>query len=605
MTDRIESPPGVTWTPRTEDVESSNLATLMQVAGVESYTDLHRWTVDSRDAFWAEVIDALAISFAEGPTAIREATDVEQPGWLPGATMNIVASCLDHDPDAIAIVAPGDDGVERMTVDELRRDVAAFAAGLESAGCGVGSRVAIAMPMTVEAVVAYLAIVALGGVVVSIADSFASDEIATRFAITEPVVVVTQDVAYRGGRELPMYTKVLQAEAPRAVVVDTGADVDLRDGDLWWQECQVSGAQLDLVSVPAGTHTNVLFSSGTTGEPKAIPWTQTTPIKAAMDGRYHHDIHAGDVVAWPTNLGWMMGPWLIYAALLNEATIALYPDAPTTRSFVEYVGEAGVTMLGTVPSIVSAWRTSDALRAGDWPALRVISSTGEASNVEDYRWLMETTGVPVIEYCGGTEVGGGYITSTVVEQIAPSRFTTPALGIDFVLLDGDGEASDVGEVYLIGPSIGLSTELLNRNHHDVYFAGTPDHHRGPLRRHGDQIQRLSDGRFRTLGRVDDTMNLGGIKVSSAEIEDAAATVTGVVEVAAIAVPPPDGGPDRLVLFVVLDDAAALDSVRIDLQQAIRSQLNPLFKVHDVVTVDALPRTASQKVMRRVLRDEYA
>ena len=98
-----------------------------------------------------EVIDALAISFAEGPTAIREATDVEQPGWLPGATMNIVASCLDHDPDAIAIVAPGDDGVERVTVDELRRDVAAFAAGLELAGCGVGSRVAIAMSMTVEA----------------------------------------------------------------------------------------------------------------------------------------------------------------------------------------------------------------------------------------------------------------------------------------------------------------------------------------------------------------------------------------------------------------------------------------------------------------------
>ena len=161
--------------------------------------------------------------------------------------------------------------------------------------------------------------------------------------------------------------------------------VDLRHGDVSWEDFVVSGETLEPVTMPASAHTNILFSSGTTGEPKAIPWNQTTPIKAAMDGRYHQDIHAGDVVAWPTNLGWMMGPWLIYAALLNEATIALYVDAPTTSGFVQFVEDAGVTMLGVVPAIVSAWRASEALEQGDWTTVRVISSTGEASNADDYQ----------------------------------------------------------------------------------------------------------------------------------------------------------------------------------------------------------------------------
>ena len=168
--------------------------------------------------------------------------------------------------------------------------------------------------------------------------------------------------------------------------------------------------------------TNVLFSSGTTGDPKAIPWTQLTPVKAAMDGHFHHDIHPGDVVAWPTNLGWMMGPWLIYASLVNGAAMALHDDAPTGRDFADFVAEAGVTVLGVVPSLVAAWRSGgvldpDAEEPVDWTGLRLLSSTGEASNPDDMRWLMGAAGgKPVIEYCGGTEIGGGYITGTVLHR---------------------------------------------------------------------------------------------------------------------------------------------------------------------------------------------
>jgi acetyl-CoA synthetase len=215
-------------------------------------------------------------------------------------------------------------------------------------------------------------------------------------------------------------------------------------------------------------------------------------------------------------------------------------------------------------------------------------------------WLMARGGhKPIIEYCGGTEVAGGYITGTMVQPARPATFTTPALGLDFVILDDEGHEADVGEAFLVPPSVGLSMELLNADHGAVYEADLP---RPGLRRHGDQIERLADGSYRAHGRRDDTMKLGGIKVSSAEIERVMLRVSGVRESAAVAVPPPGGGPSRLVVYAVADKHA--DLLR-EMQAAIGEHLNPLFKLHDVVVIDAFPRTASGKVMRRRLRDDYA
>ncbi len=599
--------PSPAWLPDDRVIANANLTRLMADRGFSSFEELHRWSLTDLDAFWQEVIDRLAIRFAAPPSSIRATNSSSDPQWLPGSSFNIVASCLDHDRESIAIIAGGPDRFELLSVGDLSDRVSSFATGYTRAGFSRGDAIAIVMPMNIEAVVAYLGIVAAGGIVVSIADSFAPEEIATRIGITRPVAVVTQDHAVRSGKSLAMYRKCVDAGAPMCIVVDTGGDVALRDEDVAWDEFVVSLATFEPVSMPASAYTNILFSSGTTGEPKAIPWTQTTPIKAAMDGRFHQDIHEGDVVAWPTNLGWMMGPWLIYASLLNGAAMALYDDAPTTRGFVEFVERARVTMLGLVPSIVTSWRVTGVLKEGDWSSVRVLSSTGEASNQDDYRWLMQTAGgVPVIEYCGGTEIGGGYVTSTVLHPSVPSRFSTPALGLDIVLIDDDGRESDIGEVFIVPPSIGLSTELLNRDHAEVYFSDVPKIGR-PLRRHGDQMGRDPSGYFRALGRVDDTMNLGGIKVSSADLEAAISGVACVAESAAVAVSPPGGGPDRLVVFVVSDPGVTLDIdvVRSRMQGEIRSRLNPLFKVDEIVVVDELPRTASHKVMRRALRSSYA
>jgi acetyl-CoA synthetase len=304
----------------------------------------------------------------------------------------------------------------------------------------------------------------------------------------------------------------------------------------------------------------------------------------------------------------MMGPWLIYAALINRATMALYYGAPTGRAFCEFVEDAKVNMLGVVPSLVKTWRNADCVDGLDWSAIKAFSSTGECSNPDDMLYLMSRAGYrPILEYCGGTEIGGGYITGTLVQPSAPSTFTTAALGLDFTILDEHGAACDNGELFLIPPSLGLSNELLNRNHFDVYFAGAPA--RGDnvaLRRHGDQIERLPGGYYRAHGRVDDTMNLGGIKISSAEVERILNAVPGVRETAAISVVPAAGGLEHLVIYAVVE--APVDGhirkLKGAMQQVLAERLNSLFRIHDLVVADNLPRTASNKTIRRELRRQY-
>ncbi|MFV1963989.1 MAG: AMP-binding protein [Pirellulaceae bacterium] len=602
--------PAPAWYP--DDPASSNIAWLMRKAGQETYRDLHAWSVARPREFWAAMVERLEVRMSTPfTTAVDLADGPEHPRWLVGAKLNVADSCFRAPEDSPAVIYKPEDGaLEYLSVAQLRSLVARVAHGLAHLGTKAGDRVAIDMPMTVESVAIYLGAVAAGRPVVTVADSFAPAEIDVRLRMGEACCIFTQDYALRRGKKLPLYAKVCAAGAPPAIVLPCGPAVDceLRDGDVTWQD--FLSARTDFQAVPRDPtdFSTILFSSGTTGAPKAIPWDHTTPIKSAIDAHLHQDVHPGDVLCWPTNMGWMMGPWLVFAALMNRATIALFYGAPTTREFGQFVQDAGVTMLGLVPSLVSAWRSTGCLEGLDWSGIRAFSSTGECSNPQDMLFLMSRAGYkPVIEYCGGTEIGGAYITGTVVQHASPATFSTPALGSDLVILDEQGRPADRGEVFLIPPSMGLSLELLHRDHHEVYYAGTPPGPDGrPRRRHGDQMQRLANGYFRAHGRADDTMNLGGIKVSSLQIEEVVAGFEGVREAAAIAASPPAGGPSMLVVYAVPTGETALNAadLRSAMQQAIRTVLNPLFKVHDVVITPALPRTASNKVMRRALRAEY-
>ena len=599
------------WFPNEDEVEKTNIAAVMRELKLDSYEALYSWSVYHRADFWRLMIEQLGIQFHRKFSKVVDLSKGDEfPKWLVDARLNIVESCFNAPSDTTAIVFQSEGStLSRMTYGELNALTNRVANGLVDAGFEPGDPIAVNMPMHAESVPIYLGIIKAGCVVISIADSFAPDEIQMRLRIANAKGIFTQDYIRRAGKQLPLYAKVVDADAPKAIVLSRGDEspIKLRSDDLSWEEFLSDSDQFDPVDCDPHDHTNILFSSGTTGEPKAIPWTQTTPIKCAADAYLHHDIQQGNVLAWPTNLGWMMGPWLIYASLINQATIALYDGAPTEREFGEFVQNARVTMLGVVPSLVRAWKNTRCMKGLDWQAIKAFSSTGECSNSEDMLFLMSTAGYrPIIEYCGGTEIGGGYLTGTTIQPAAPATFTTPALGLDIVICDEEGQPSDNGEVFVIPPSIGLSTELLNKGHHEVYFEGTPQLPKmPPLRRHGDGVERLADGYYRIHGRVDDTMNLSGIKVSSAEIEEVLNSVSGIHEVAAIAVSPPDGGPSQLVIYAVLLPGANTGSLATSLQSAIRGHLNPLFRIHNVIVVDALPRTASNKIMRRILRDEQS
>ncbi len=609
--------PGPAWMPSMEEARRTNLGRLMAARGVDRYENLHRWSVDRRDDFWETALRTLGVVFRRPPTRIRNpASPLTRPEWLPGASLNIAESCFRGPVDKPAIVSASeaDPTVRTMSLGQLRKLAARVANGLDALGVGVGERVALDMPMTPESIAIYLGTILAGRTVVGIADASAAPDIEKRVRIGGAKAVFTIDAYVRDGKSHGIYEKVVESHAPRTVVLPAeGRDgVRLaRQEDVAWADFLADRDTFEPVARAPSDVTNVLFSSGTTKDPKAILWTQTTPIKAAMDAHFHHDVRPDDLLSWPTSYGWMMGPWLTYGSLVNGAAMALYTGATQRRAYGEFVSRAGVTMLGVVPKLVRGWKLDRTMEGLDWSRIRRFSSTGETSNPDEMLYLMALAGwKPVIEYCGGTEVGGGYITGTLVQPAAPSCFTTAALGLDFVILD-EGAPAERGEVFLVPPSIGLSNDLLNYDHAKEYYEGAP---RGPdgetLRRHGDQIERLGGGYYRHHGRIDDTVNIYGVKSSAEEIRSVL-THELVADAKPVAVDVGDTGQHSLVIYAVprdpraLQDAGVRERLKADFQREIKERLNPLLAhVHDVVLVPELPQAGpgKTKTMRALRRD---
>ncbi|MFN6947006.1 MAG: AMP-binding protein, partial [Cytophagaceae bacterium] len=485
----------VAWMPDEKVIENANITSLQKELGIKNYRDLHTWSVENRAEFWEKTIERLGIKFQ---TPYKEVLNlsggVEHPEWLSGAAYNITDSCFSASPEEIAIVS-GKEGsmeMENISCGELKKRVNKFSSGLIKQGFKVGDRIILYMPLTVESIISYLGIIRAGMVVVSVADSFSSSELKKRIEMTEAKGLVTCDGYLYGGKELEVISKVRQAASIKTIICSYLQNINLQSNELLWENVTGSEEFEPHIGHPEDV-TNILFSSGTTKEPKSIPWTHITPIKCASDAYYHHDIKPSDVVTWTTGMGWMMAPWLIYASLINKATLAVYSGAATGPGFGKFAEQAGITVLGTIPSVVKAWRNNAYEGKFNWK-VRVFSSTGEPSNAEDYFYLMSLANfnAPVIEYCGGTEIGGGYITGSIVQAASPATFTTPALGVDFYLLNQDQkptEGETPGEVFIVPPSIGLTQRLLNRDHHDEYYAGMP---KGPagevLRKHGDAFE---------------------------------------------------------------------------------------------------------------------
>lgn len=602
------------WIPTAQFIATTNIFQCCNELNIADVTAFHRWSTTHFEDFWRYTLTKLNIHFVKQPDAICDLTQgVESPRWLPGAKFNIVDSCFHTAPHATAIIYQDQQRqLHSVSFANLERLCNQVANSLVHFGIQPGQRVAIIMPMTVHAVAIYLGIIKMGGVVVSIADSFSSQEMAERLRLTQTTVIFTQASTTWQGKQHLLYQKIRALPMPsdyrlRVIVEGNLADASsaLNADDLGWDDFLQHETSFTSIACDPMTPCHLLFSSGTTAAPKVIVWNHTTPIKAASDAFYHHNLQMHDRLAWPTNLGWMMGPWLVFAAFINQCSIALYCDAPKDESFGRFIAAAEVTMLGVVPTLVASWRQSRCMEACNWHSIKLFSSTGECSNADDMSYLMALAGhKPIIEYCGGTEIGGAYLSSTVVQTNYPALFSTPTMGLNITILDEHGQVANLGEVAIIPPSMGLSNELWNADHHQVYFANMPRLHDLLLRRHGDLVEHLPNGYYKLLGRADDTMNLGGIKISAAEIERVLCHLPDILEVAAIAVAPAQHGPSQLIIYASSHADLNPAEVRTIMQQRINQQLNPLFKIHEVIVLRELPKTVSNKIMRRRLRELY-
>lgn len=597
------------WIPDEKTIKVAPISSFMETHHLKSVAECHAFSTRRDCSFWRAIIDKIGVIFKQAPKDIVDLSPgVIAPRWLPGAKLNIADTCFKAPKQAIAIIE--EDAQQRLNhitynaLDELSNRIAN---GLIEQGYQPHDRLAIIMPMTANAVAIYLGIIKMGGAVVSIADSFSSDEIATRLTLSQTKAVFTQDQFMRDGKAIPLYPRIKAATHCPLIVLphtDTYAHC-LADQDLPWSTFLSEKSTFITATADPMDAIHVLFSSGTTGTPKAIAWNHTTPIKVASDAFFHQGVTAKDVLCWPTNLGWMMGPWLVFATFLHGATLALYRDAPKSRDFGHFIERAGVTILGVVPTLVATWRESRCMEGLDWSAIKTFTSTGECSNPEDMFYLMWLGhDKPIIEYCGGTEIGGAYLSSTLIQPNYPSLFSTPAMGNRVGAINEAGILNDHGEVCLIPPAWGLSDHLENADHFAVYYEGMPMHEGAPLRRHGDELKTYPNGYFSIQGRVDDAMNLGGIKVSAAEIERALIGIPGVKETAAIGITRGGLGLSLLVIYATTTKAHDKTALMKEMQARINLHLNPLFKIHEVVLTDELPKTASNKIMRKALRASY-
>ena len=609
----------IIWTAEQYPI-ASNLSSWMKELNV-NYPEFYNWSIENKATFWKYIIQAIPLKMQTPYSNIlTEASNPDETIWLKDARFNIIESCFQAQPNQTAIYYQSEQTKEITSISygDLQQKVLRYATAMKELGFTVEDRIILYIPFSIEAIASYLALIYIGAEPVLVADSFSAAELKKRIDIIHAKAVITTDHYWYADKKINVLTKVLEAN-PEKIILQTSEITDATSirnnaADVLLSDLLKSSAPAVTPYYHSSSDTiSILFSSGTTKEPKALPWKATTPIKCAADGKLLQDIHEGDVVTWTSGMGWMMAPWLIFASLLNKASIAIYSGAYSKKEFIDFTIQTKVTVLGTIPSVVKSWRAQNFAKIPNWN-IRVFSSTGEPSDMDDYLYLlfMNDFKAPIIEYCGGTEIGGGYISSVVVLPNALSYFNTAAPGSQFILVNENKEVvsnSGAGEVFIIPPSIGLSQQLLNKNHHEEYYTELPSIKGYPqLRKHGDgfHVQQTDDiSYYKSIGRTDDSMNLGGIKISSIELETVVNKHPAVFESAAIASQDKNGGPEKLILIIhpniTITDVATLQN---ELQKMIQKELNPLFKISSIHFKENFPRTASNKLMRKELRKEY-
>ncbi len=618
----------VIWEPSHEVIESSRLKRFMDRHGIETFDELLHRADEDIEWFWDAAIKDLDIAFyREYDKVVDLSGGKPWAKWWVGGRMNIIHSCLDRNRDGelhnkTAIIWEGEPGdVRKLTYGELDRQVSRLAGALRKLGVRQGDRIGIFMPMCPEVAVSVLAAAKIGAVIIPLFSGYGAEAIATRLRDGEAKVLICADGFYRRGQVVAMKETadkaLVSCPSVKKVIVYRRVVREIP-----WTHGRDEVWEVLLEDEPDRARTQeldpedpllIIYTSGTTGKPKGTLHVHGGfPVKTAQDMAHGFDIGADDVVFWYTDIGWMMGPWLIFGTLILGATMVLYegtPDYPAANRLWSIVEQHRATVLGVSPTLVRGLMThgEEVPERHDLSSLRVLGGTGEPWNPEPFLWYFKHIGggrIPVINYTGGTEIAGGILCGNVITHLRPCSFAGPLPGIAADVLDPDGRSvrGEVGELAIRNPWPGMTRGFWGdrQRYLDTYWSRFDD-----VWVHGDWAYvDPDDGLWYVLGRSDDTIKIAGKRLGPAEVESVLVGNPAVAEAAAIGVPDELKG-EALVCFVILrPKQTPSEQLAIELQELVASALGKPLRPKAIHFVTDLPRTRNAKILRRVVKSVY-
>ena len=610
------------WEPSAELVERSRLreftAWLRRERGLDfdGYHQLWQWSVDDLDGFWSAIWEFFEVQADGDPSPVLASREMPGARWFPNTSLNYAEHVFagKRDEEVAILHASELRDLGELRWGELRQQVAAVAAGLRQLGVGQGDRVVAYMPNIPEAIVAFLATASLGAVWSSCSPDFGPVSVVDRFAQIEPKVLFAVDGYRYGGKDFDRREVVAQLQEAmptleRTVVLpylNPEPDLSpLRDATRWEElRRDGEGSELRFERVPFDDPLWVLYSSGTTGLPKAIVQGQGgILVEHLKQLNLHIDAHPGDRLFWFTTTGWMMWNFLV-SGLLTEAAIVLYdgnPGHPDLDTLWDLAERAGITTFGTSAAYIAACMKAGIEPGGgrDLSALKAVGSTGSPLSPEGFDWIYEHVGRDtwLFSTSGGTDLCSGFVGGAVTLPVHRGELQGRALGVAVEAWNEDGEPviEEVGELVVTEPIPSMP----------LYFWGDEDGSRYResyfemflgVWRHGDWLELTRRGTAVIYGRSDSTINRGGIRMGTSEIYRAVLSIDEVIDALVVDLPKP-GTDGWMPLFVVLREGAELDDeLPREIARRVREQCSPRHVPDEVFQIDEVPRTLSGKVL---------
>ena len=610
------------WEPPAELVENARLTEYMRWLEAErglsfdGYDELWRWSVDDLDSFWASIWGFFGVRADGDPSPVLASREMPGARWFPDTSLNYAEHIFAGKDDAEAAILHASElrDLEQLSWGELRAQVAAVAAGLRALGVEPGDRVVAYLPNIPEAIVAFLATASIGATWSSCSPDFGPASVTDRFAQIEPKVLFAVDGYRYGGKDFDRRETLvkLQAEMPslaHTVVLpylDPEPDLSpLRDA-IRWDEllARGRGTELSFERVPFDHPLWVLYSSGTTGLPKAIVQGQGGILLEHLKKLHLHvDAHPGDRLFWFTTTGWMMWNFLV-SGLLTKAAIVLYdgnPGYPHMGVLWDLAERAGVTMFGTSASYIAACM-KDGVEPGegrDLSRLKAVGSTGSPLSPEGFDWIYERIGDDtwLFSTSGGTDLCTAFVGGTPLLPVYRGELQARALGAAVEAWDEEGNSvvDEVGELVVTEPMPSMPVRFWGDPDGSRYRASYFEHYPG-VWRHGDWIEITSRGTAVIYGRSDSTINRSGVRMGTSEIYRAVLGLDQILDALVVDVPRP-GTEGWMPLFVVLRGGATVDDeLRREIARRVREQCSPRHVPDEVFEIAEVPRTLSGKVL---------